>query len=156
MDWIFVFWNWTFFASNRIRSEIFFAETALDWFWSLCLLHKCCCLLAWYVFMRSQIGVGLLVSCWYRIRSGFGLKICKTGLEPDSKTLESAHLYIALLVFSLFVSIFQFRMMRHSVVANSQWCKHALLKCFLAALPVLSLLGILSLDWNFWVLLGIF
>jgi len=40
--------------------------------------------------MRSQIGVGLLVSCWYRIRSGIGSKIYKTGLDPGSKN-QSPH-----------------------------------------------------------------
>jgi len=41
------------------------------------------------IFMRSQTGFGLLVSCWYRIR-GFRLKIWKTGWDPDSKK-QSPH-----------------------------------------------------------------
>jgi len=46
-------------ASNRIRNEIFFPVA----------------------------GSGLpVVSGWYRIRIGFGFKICKTGLNPDSST----------------------------------------------------------------------
>jgi len=29
---------------------------------------------------------------WYRIRIGFGFKICKTGLDPGSRKSESEHL----------------------------------------------------------------
>ena len=43
-----------------------------------------CYLLAWLIIIRSQTWVGLFVSCWYRIQ--FGLKICKTELDPGSKT----------------------------------------------------------------------
>ena len=39
----------------------------------------------------SQTGDGVLAFCWYRIHSGFGLKICKTELDPDFKISESAH-----------------------------------------------------------------
>ena len=31
-------------------------------------------LLAWILFIRSQTWVGLLVSCWYRIKSGFKIQ----------------------------------------------------------------------------------
>jgi len=41
--------------------------------------------------MRSQTSVGILVSCWHPIWSGFGLKICKPGMDPDSKKAESTH-----------------------------------------------------------------
>ena len=47
---------------------------------------------AWFIFMRSQTGIGLLVSCYYRSHSGFGLKICKTGLDPGTKKLVRTRL----------------------------------------------------------------
>ena len=40
--------------------------------------------------MWSPTGVGLPVSCCSRIRSGLGLKFCKTGLNRDSKN-QSSH-----------------------------------------------------------------
>jgi len=37
------------------------------------------------MFNRIQTGIGFLESSWYRIQSEFMFKICKTGLNPDSK-----------------------------------------------------------------------
>ena len=64
-----------------------------DWIWILCSLKKYYWLFAWLTFIRNYTGFGLLVSSWYWIRSAFGFKFWKTGLDPDSKTSESAHLW---------------------------------------------------------------
>jgi len=47
-------------------------------------------LFAWLLFIRNEIGFGL--SSWYRILNGNGFKICKKGLDPDSKKSEYAQL----------------------------------------------------------------
>jgi len=74
-------------VSSRITTEVFFtaARAGLDFDFLFAEKTLAYCLFAWRIFMRSQTRAGLLVSCWYRIRSGFGLKICKTGLDPGQK-----------------------------------------------------------------------
>jgi len=91
MDWI--IWTRTPAASNRIRSEVIFPVAGSGWIW-IFLLKKRYWFFAWLIFSRTQAGVGLLESSWYRIRLGFGFTICKTGLDPDSKKSESDHLYL--------------------------------------------------------------
>ena len=53
--------------------------------WILFLLKQRYWLFVWLIFIRTQTGVGLLESSWYRIWIGLGFTICNTGLEPDSK-----------------------------------------------------------------------
>ena len=87
-------WIWTPVASNRIRSELLFPVAGSRIGFGFCFYwKKYYCLFAWFIYTRTQIGVGLLESSWYRIRVGFGFAICKIGLEPDSKKSESEHLY---------------------------------------------------------------
>ena len=59
-----------------------------SWIGFCVLVKKRYCFFAWLIFMRSQAGVGLFVSCWYPIR--VGLKICKIDLDLDSKN-QSPH-----------------------------------------------------------------
>ena len=75
--------------------EVFFLLQA-DWIWILCLQKNVTgCLIRWYLCeVKEKSHCFCHVDSWYQIRSGFGSKIGKTGLHPDSKKSESAHLWL--------------------------------------------------------------
>jgi len=89
-----IFWIRIPAASNRIRSEVFFpvAGSGLELDFVFTEKNVAVCLVDIYLPGRKQES-DCLHGSWYRIRIGFGFKICKTGLDPDSRKSESEHLY---------------------------------------------------------------
>jgi len=63
-----IFWVWTPAASNRIKSEAFFAVAGAGSDLDSVFLKKRYWLFAWLIFMRSQTGVELLVSSIYKCK----------------------------------------------------------------------------------------
>jgi len=92
MDWILDFWTQTPAASNRIKSEAFHAAARIGLDLDVVFAEHTLLFVCFTFIYAKSTGVGLLVSCWYWIPSGFEFKICKTRLDPGSIKSDSVHL----------------------------------------------------------------